>query len=300
MLKTTPISPCFGVEISNCDLNQISATHLYPDFRAAFETHSALLFRNQSLTDESHLRLGRLFGPIEDREADTRPQGEEVEVSPVSNVMADGSVTEAEAFHTLNLRANMLWHVDSTFLAVPALANILTARVVPSSGGETLLASTRAAWADMPEALKNRIRGRAVSHHVSRSRARLSESFAKDPIFHKWPPQSWGAVWTNPTNGSEALYLASHAYAIEGLDHDQSVELVDELIAFATQPKYVYTHNWRVGDVLIWDQRAVLHRGSPWPYEEPRSLSSICVSARAIDGLSSVHSDTPPAPLPGG
>ncbi|MGB0508201.1 MAG: TauD/TfdA dioxygenase family protein [Pikeienuella sp.] len=298
MLSKTPLSPRFGVEITDCDLTQVSETHLYPEIREAFETHSALLFRNQSLTNEDHLRLGRLFGPIEDREADTRKKGAEVEVSPVSNVRKDGSLTEAEAFHTLNLRANMLWHVDSTFLPIPALANILTARVVPSTGGETLLASTRAAWADMPDTLKAQIKGRAVSHHVSRSRARLSEEFASAPLFHKWPPQSWRAVWTNPTNGQEALYIASHAYAVEGYTQTKANALIDDLIAFATQPDYVYTHEWKVGDVLIWDQRAVLHRGSPWPYEEPRSLSSICVSVRPVDGLASVKTDVKPALLP--
>jgi alpha-ketoglutarate-dependent 2,4-dichlorophenoxyacetate dioxygenase len=298
MLTTTPLSPQFGVEIIDCDLRNVTDAYLYPEIREAFETHSALLFRNQSLTDDDHLRFGRLFGPIEDREADNRAASEQVKVSPVSNVQKDGSVTDAEAFHTLNLRANMLWHVDSTFLTVPALANILIARVAPSSGGGTLLASTRAAWVDIPDGLKDQIRDRAVSHHVSRSRARLSKEFARDPLFHKWPAQTWGAVWVNPSNGFEALYLASHAYAVEGYDHLESEALVDKLIAFATQPKYVYAHKWRVGDVLIWDQRAVLHRGSPWPYNEPRILSSICVSARSVDGLASIETDVSPVLLP--
>jgi alpha-ketoglutarate-dependent 2,4-dichlorophenoxyacetate dioxygenase len=108
-------------------------------------------------------------------------------------------------------------------------------------------------------------------------------------MFHKWPDQPWKAVWTNPANGAQALYIASHSVRIEGLDEAQSAGLIDEIIAFCTQPEYVYSHKWQPGDVLIWDERAALHRGRPWPYDQPRTLSSICVTATEADGLGSVR-----------
>ena len=97
------------------------------------------------------------------------------------------------------------------------------------------------------------------------------------------------AVWPNPVTGEEALFIASHAFAIEGMGHAESQELLAQAIAFCTQTEFVYTHPWQVGDVLIWDERATLHRGRPWPYAEPRTLESICCSVTEADGLASVR-----------
>ena len=288
-LETTPLTPQFGVEIHNLQLADVTADHLFPELRALFEEHSALLLRGQDLSNEQHIALAELFGTIEDRKADERKKGEAFEVPEVSNVQADGSVSGEMDLHTLNLKTNMLWHSDSTFLPVPALTNILISRIAPSSGGATELASTRAAWAEMPEALRDKIRGRGISHHYATSRAKISEELAKLPMFHKWPSQHWKAVLTNPVNGKESLYIASHAYAVDGYDEAEGKALLDELMAFCTQDRFVYRHDWRENDVLIWDQRAVLHRGTPWPYEEPRKLTSLCVSLSDKDGLAEMR-----------
>ena len=108
-------------------------------------------------------------------------------------------------------------------------------------------------------------------------------------MFNKWEDQAWRAVWRNPVNNEQGIYIASHAFRVEGLEDDEGAALIDELIAFCTQDQCVYTHRWRVGDVLIWDERATLHRGMPWPYTEERTLSSICVTASEADGLASVR-----------
>lgn len=290
-LVTTPLTPRFGVEIRGIQLADVSATHLFADLRNLFETHSALLLRDQDISDKQHMSLARLFGEIEDRNADERGEDEAFTVPQVSNIRDDGSVTDKMDLHTLNLKSNMLWHADSTFMPYPALVNILIGRVVTKTGGATELASTRAAWADMPEALRSRIRGRGIWHKYSHSRAQISEELSKLSMFHKWPAQHWQPVWTNPVNKSEALYVASHAFAVDGYSQEESAELLAELIAFCTQPQYVYAHQWREGDVLIWDQRAVLHRGTPWNYDEPRRLSSICVTASDEDGLNDLRLD---------
>ena len=101
----------------------------------------------------------------------------------------------------------------------------------------------------------------------------------------KWSDKCWPALWRNPQSGEEALYIASHAFRVGGMDEAEGSALIEELIGFATQPRYVYSHRWQVGDVLIWDERATLHRGRPWPMDRPRHLSSICVSTTAADGL---------------
>lgn len=287
--ETRPLTPSFGVEVKGIDLSEVTGDHLFGQVRALFEEHSALLFRNQDVSDEKHQELARLFGPIEDRYADERKPGEKFEVPKVSNVRADGSTTEEMDLHTLNLKSNFLWHADSTFLPTPALTNILIGRVVTTEGGATELASTRAAWAAMPEELKARIQGRGIWHRYSHSRRKISPELADLPMFNKWSDQHWNALWRNPINGRDALYIASHAFKVDGMDEAESQVLIDELIEFCTRPEFVYSHNWQVGDVLLWDQRAVLHRGTSWPYEQPRVLSSICTTVTEADALSAIR-----------
>lgn len=288
-LRTTPLTSAFGVEILDTDINDLAAGTGFDALRALFESHSAILLRGQDISDQAHLALARQFGEIEDRLADERKPGDAYEVPKVSNVRPDGAITDEMDLHTLNLKANMMWHADSTFLPRPALTNILIGRVVTATGGATELASTRAAWAAMPDEMKDRIRGRGIWHRYSHSRARISPELAKLPMFHKWPDQHWNAVWTNPVNGAEALYVASHAYLVDGYSEAESQQLLDDLIAFCTQPAFRYAHQWAVGDVLIWDQRAVLHRGTPWPYDQPRTLSSLCVTVSEADGLGAMR-----------
>ena len=288
-MKTSPLTPLYGVEVHDIDLADIQTSEDFAPLRAAFDEHSVLLFRGQDMSDETHIRIAGFFGPIEDRQADERKPGEAFKIPEVSNVRADGSVSEAMDLHTLNLKSNFLWHSDSTFLPVPSLVNVITARIVPSSGGATELASTRAAWAEMPAELRARIQGRGIWHRYSHSRKKISEELSKLPMFNKWPDQHWKSVWKNPVNGQEALYLASHAFLVDGYDEAESAALLDELITFCTQDAYVYAHNWTPGDVLMWDQRAVMHRGTPWPYEEPRKLSSICSSVQNSDGLAEMR-----------
>lgn len=282
----TPLHPRFGVEVHGIDLRLVTADHGYPAVRAWFEEHSLLLFRDQELDDRAQLAFASLFGPIEDRSAEPGP---EPPVSPVSNLLADGTVAADGSMHTLDLTGNQLWHTDSTFLPVPALANVLAARVLPSGGGETEVASTRAAWDDAPAALRDRAAGAVVRHRLSHSRSKVDAGLAALPHITRWPEQAWRAHWPNPVNGRHAFYIASHAYAVDTMAPDEGAALIDEIIERCTSPELVYTHRWQPGDVLVWDERATLHRGRPWPYDEERTLVSVCVSVRDVDGLPAVR-----------
>lgn len=283
------LTPRYGVEVKGLQLAALTPEDGFPELRQLFEKHSLLLVRDQVLSDEDHLRLGRMFGPIEYRNADKRRPEEMVSVSPVTNIKEDGSLTDEMDMHTLHLKANMLWHIDSTFLPTPALTNILVARIVTSEGGQTEFASTRAAFADMDPELRRRLRRTSIRHHYRTSRARISAELATLPMFNKWPEQRWKAVVTNPVNGEESIYVASHSFAIDDLSEVDSADFLDGIIAFCTRPEYVYSHTWKAGDVLILDQRAVLHRGTPWPIDQPRKLSSVCVSLSDADGLPSMR-----------
>jgi alpha-ketoglutarate-dependent 2,4-dichlorophenoxyacetate dioxygenase len=289
LLNTRPLTATFGVEIEGIDLNDVTEDRHFADLRELFEAHSALLFRAQSMTPETHLRITALFGPIEDRKADERKEGEIFEIPEVSNVTKDGGLTGELDLHTLNLLANTMWHSDSTFMPVPAITNVLTAHVVTKTGGATELASTRAAFAQMDPARQDTLRGMVFRHHFSQSRAKISEELAALPMFHKWPAQHWPAIWRNPVNGAESIYVASHVEGVIGMEQDTAMEFVEALVADCTQPDFVYSHRWTPGDVLIWDQRAVLHRGTPWPADQARRLTSICASMTAADGLSDMR-----------
>ena len=288
---TSPLTDSFGVTVHGLNLSEISPDADFPALRALFEEHSALLLRGQNLSAQDHMRLAEMFGPIEDRQKDERAPGEGPEVALVSNEVKDGVTSEMD-LHTLHLKANQQWHIDSTFMPTPSLCNILTAKVVTTEGGQTELASTRAAWAAIPQDLKSRIQGRILGHNYRRSRERVSKELADLPLFNKWPAQRWPAIWKNPVNGCEALFIASHVYEVEGMEASEGEAMIDELIAFCTQPQFVYSHNWQVGDVLIWDQRATMHRGTPWPYDQPRTLASVCCSMTGKDGLSEARSLT--------
>lgn len=283
-MQVKPIHRDFAVEIRGLQLCDLHAQAGYPEIRAAFEKHSLLLFRDQRLTDEEQLTLGRLFGPLEDRIERPEPK-----ICPVSNVTEEGRLTEPDDCHTLHLKANQLWHTDSTFLPVPALANILQAKVIPSRGGETEFVSTRAGWRKLSKDLKARLRDAVFWHRYAHSRAKIDPELAKEELFTKWEDQAWKAVWINPMNGEEALYIASHVFAVDGLAEEEGRELVENLIAAVTQEDAIYRHSWQLGDVIIWDERATMHRGRPWPYDEARTLASVCVSAQACDGLEEVR-----------
>jgi alpha-ketoglutarate-dependent 2,4-dichlorophenoxyacetate dioxygenase len=282
-VKTTAIHPHFGLKVEEVDLNQITAHSGYPEIRRAFEQSSLLFFPSQALDNEAHLRIGALFGPREDRSLNAdKPLPK---VSLVSNVKSGQELYQPGEKRLLDLQANMLWHTDSTFLPVPALANILVGRVIPPSGTATEFTSTRAAWDKMPDSLKNRARGIFLTHEYAHSRNKIDPELAKEEKFTHWPTQTWKSIWTNPVNGREALYIASHANGVVNMEQHEAIDLVEALIGWCTQDRYVYRHIWNKGDVLIWDERATMHRGVPWNYDEPRVLSSICVSATTEDGL---------------
>jgi len=286
-IRTEPLNPRFGVRVSGLDLHEAAEGGAAWDaVRDLFERHSLLLFQGQRIDDETHLKLNALFGPVEVRsKAVPKPPAT---VSRVSNVLPDGSVMPPDAARLKDLRANMLWHTDSTFLPVPALVNVIRAEVVPTHGGTSEFATTRAAFADMPEAMRATLRGAVLLHNYGHSRSKIDPDITKLDHIAMWEPTKWRAVWPNPVTGEDAVYIASHAYGIRGWAEAEAQAFIQEVIAFCTQPEYVYTHNWTVGDVLMWDERATLHRGMPWPYDQARTLCSACSSVTESDGLAAV------------
>ncbi len=116
-----------------------------------------------------------------------------------------------------------------------------------------------------------------------------ADRLAEFEKFMMWPDTEWKAVWRNTVTGEEAVYIASHAFAVSGMGAAEGVRFIDNLIDRITLPEHIYAHHWRPGDVLVWDERASLHRGTPWPYDQPRALVNCCVSAGEVDGLAAMR-----------
>jgi alpha-ketoglutarate-dependent 2,4-dichlorophenoxyacetate dioxygenase len=186
-------------------------------------------------------------------------------------------------------KANALWHTDSSFKKTPALASVLTARVLPGEDGDTEFTSTRLAWDRLPADLQARLKDAVATHSYANSRDQIHPDLANAEERKALPPVRWRLNWRNPANDRRALYVASHAYAIDGMDDRDARQLLAELLDEATRREFVYTHKWRQGDAVMWDNRAMLHRGRPWDYKKERSMIRTTISATDADGLAEVR-----------
>jgi alpha-ketoglutarate-dependent 2,4-dichlorophenoxyacetate dioxygenase len=287
-MDIVPLGPGFAAELRGVTLAEIAADDAaYQQTRAAFEQHSVLVFRGQDITDEGQVAFSRRFGPLEVTPPSSPGAGTNLII--LTTIDKDGKVVPADHRIALRNKANQLWHTDSTFKAVPALASVLSARIIPARGGETEFVSTRLAFERLDPALRARVETYFAWHDYSHSRAKIAANIVSPQERAALPPQCWRMVWKNPANGRGALYIASHACAIEGMDEAAAQRLLAELTEAATAPGTSYEHVWRQGDVVMWDNRATMHRGRPWPANEPRLMVRTTISATAADGLASVQ-----------
>ena len=289
-MEIFPLGPGFFAEVRGAGLADVAARDdVYREVRSAFEEYSVLLFRGQPISDELQVAYSQKFGPLELAKAASL--GEGTPFSILTNIdRATGALVPPGHKESLRARANQLWHTDSSFKAPPALASVLSARVVPPVGGETEFTSMRLAWERLPEALRVRLTNSCAWHDYAHSRAKIAPQLASERERATMPPTCWRMHWRNPVNGRDSLYVASHTCGIEGMPNDEALALVDQLIADATRPEYTYLHRWQAGDVVMWDNRAVLHRGRPWPDNlHPRHMVRTTISATDADGVAELR-----------
>jgi alpha-ketoglutarate-dependent 2,4-dichlorophenoxyacetate dioxygenase len=283
-----PIGPGFAAEIRGMTLADVANDDaVYAAARAAFEEHSVLLFRGQQIGGEGQLAFSRRFGPPETTKVGSLGTGTNFVI--LTTIGDDGKVVPEDHRFALRNKANQLWHTDSSFKAVPALTSVLSARTIPDNGGETEFASTRLAFERLDPALQKKLENSFAWHHYGHSRAKVAPGLATTEELDALPAQCWRMVWRNPVNGRGALYIASHTYAIEGMEKTEGLKLIDELTAAATAPGTTYEHKWKAGDVIMWDNRATMHRGRPWPGNEARYMVRTTISATAADGVETMR-----------
>ncbi len=287
-MEVIPLGPGFAAELRGITLADIVVDDAaYAAARAAFEEHSVLVYRGQQVTDESQLAFSRRFGEPEVTKVGSIGTG--THFITLTTIGPDGKVVPPDHRYALRNKANQLWHTDSSFKRIPALTSILSARTVPAHGGETEFVSTRLAFERLDAAQQKRAEASFVWHDYNHSRSKIAPGLATPEERAALPPQCWRMVWKNPANGRGAIYLASHAYAVEGMEEAAGKKLIDELMERATAPGTSYVHKWRNGDVVMWDNRATMHRGRPWPAQEPRLMVRTTISASVADGLGSMR-----------
>jgi alpha-ketoglutarate-dependent 2,4-dichlorophenoxyacetate dioxygenase len=290
-MDIVPLGPGFAAELRGVTLGDIAADDAsYAAARAAFEQHSVLVFRGQQVADEGQLAFSRRFGPPEVTKVGSLGTGSHFVI--LSTIGPDGKVVPPDHRYALRNKANQLWHTDSSFKRVPALTSVLSARIIPARGGETEFVSTRLAFERLDPALRKKLENSFAWHDYAHSRGQIAADLANPEERAALPPQCWRMVWKNPVNGRSALYLASHAYAVEGMEASAGKKLIDELMDLATAPGTSYVHEWKSGDVVMWDNRATMHRGRPWPAHEARFMVRTTISATEADGLAAMRPPT--------
>ena len=261
MLTIEPKGPVLGATITGIDLSAGLAPAEAEALREAIARHSVLHLPNQAVDDAAQVAFSELFGPLEVTRAGADGEGSKLIV--LTNIGPDGTIAAPTARQVLNNRANQSWHHDSSFKPVPARLSILSAREIPSAGGNTEFASMRAAFAALASAEQALLLPLQALHDFTWSRRRVDPALVTEAEAAANPPVHQPVVRSENPNGP-ALYLGAHARAIEGWEEAESRALIERLVNFATQPPFVYSHRWAPGDVLVWDNRAVMHRATPF------------------------------------
>ena len=277
-----PITPTFGAEVGDVDLRFALSDEDLEAVRAAFSTYAVLVFPAQDLGVEQHLAFASNFGPLE-RTVATQMTGRKMRVRPeiadIANMDAAGNVWRKDSRMRLFQLGNRLWHTDSSFKAPSGYASLLYARSIAPVGGHTEFADTRAAFDALDEAARARLEGLIGEHSLLFSRKRLGFTQFSDDEKRAFAPVARPLLRTIPESGRRALYLASHIGRIRGIADDDAESLLAELISHATQRQFVYAHRWRVGDLVMWDNRCTMHRGTAfddlrWPRDMHRATTS--------------------------
>jgi alpha-ketoglutarate-dependent 2,4-dichlorophenoxyacetate dioxygenase len=271
-LTVRALHPWFGVEVLDVDVARVGDA-TYKDIAEAFDQHSVLLFRGQRLDDREQIAFSERFGPLETTIRSIASQARTLpEISNLSNVDAEERLIPRGDKRSLFHAGNRMWHSDSSFKRIPALASLLSAREVPPEGGETQYASMRVAYDRLTEEERRLLDGKVAVHSFTYSRGLMSDGLFEPEHAAQVPPVRQALVRANPTNGRKAFYVGSHACEIVGMPTDAARALIQRLVAAATRPELVYTHRWQVGDLVMWDNRCMLHRGRPWDEERYRRV----------------------------
>lgn len=257
-LKVARLGETLFAEVRGADLTRTLSDDQFAEINDALLEYGVIVFPEQHLTDEQQVVFSARFGPLEDDLMDPTQH-----VAFMSNLEADGRFRDPDSRLSKFMRSNQQWHSDSTFLAAPARISLLSARQVPPQGGETQWADMRAAWRALPADRQRQLENLVVLHDFQNSRRRAGLEFTEEER-RRWPPLAHPLVRRHEETGEMAFYVGSQADHIVGMPVEEGRALIAELIELLGQDRFIYTHRWSVGDIVVWDNRRVNHRGMPW------------------------------------
>jgi alpha-ketoglutarate-dependent 2,4-dichlorophenoxyacetate dioxygenase len=288
-ITVCPVTESFATEIGDVDLSVPLGIADVTAIKDAFAKYAVLIFPDQHLSQDQHLDFARHFGPLETTIALHRKDTQlrvRKEFADVSNLDPENKVWGKESRQRMFQLGNRLWHTDSSFKYVPARASLLYARSIPPIGGHTEFADERAAYDALAGDMKHCLDSLVAEHSIFNSRARLGFSNFSDEERQGMPPVPQVVVRTIPENGRKSLYLASHAGRIFDMPEDEGRALIEQLVAHVTQRQFIYTHRWRVHDLVIWDDRCTMHRGTDFDdlrWKRDMQRATICDIANSCE-----------------
>ncbi len=257
------LHPLFCAEISGVDTGKPMDDATFAEIRAALDEYAVLVFHNQSLDDERQIAFSKRFGPLE-MAGKANPATGTLFARQSNLDIATGKVIPPEDRRMIYQKGNYLWHSDSSFKPVPSLCSLLSARVVPPEGGNTEFASMSAAYDALPDDIKQKLEGLIAEHSLVYSRGTVTTD-ALTPEMKAELPGAWQTmVRVNPVNGRKAIYAGAHASHVIDWPREEGRAFIQWLNEFATQSRFCYSHAWRQGDLVIWDNRSTLHRATAY------------------------------------
>ena len=277
-----PVTDAFAAEVGDVDLSQPLSAEDFSAIEAAFNQYSVLVIPDQHLSVDQHLDFARHFGPLETTVHATRADNklrERPEIADVSNIDPGETLWGEKSRRRMYEMGNRLWHTDSSFKRLPAKMSLLYSRSIPPVGGHTEFADMRAAYDALSDNKKARLQGLVAEHAIMYSRQKIGFTDFSDEERRVLPPVPQTLVRRHAGSGRVGLYLASHAGRIFGMAEEESKPLLQELIEHATQRQFVYSHRWRLHDLVMWDNRCTMHRGRGyddlrWPRDMQRATVS--------------------------
>ncbi len=276
--------PAFAGEVSGVDLRAPLAPHEVAAIEEGMDRFAVLAFRDQSIDDAQQLAFSRNFGPIEMATGDI-VQGEArrlaMEINDISNLDRDGRVMARDDRKRLFSLGNMLWHSDSSFKPTPAKYSLLSARIIPGSGGNTEFADMRAAWDALDAETRALVRDLVCEHSQIYSRGVLGFTDFTEDERARWTPVPQRLVRRHPRTGRLSLFLSAHAGAIRGWPVPEARALLRDLTEHATRREFVHAHVWRQHDLVMWDNRVTMHRARRYDAKEVRDLHRTTVADAA-------------------
>ena len=279
------LHPHFFAEVSGVDLTQSFGPEILTEIQEAFAQQSVLLFRDQAFDDVSQIAFTSRIGPLERNIGGTLSSAkfgnEHPEISKLSNVGSDGKTFEKGSDGAEFLKGNSSWHTDSSFKVIPALGSALSARVVPPKGGETQYCDMRAAYDVLDEETKTLIEKSTAVHSFLYSSGKISANILTDEEKEALPPVEHPMVRVHPQTKRRAIYAGRHASHILGMPEAEGRSLIAKLNDFATQPEFVHTHKWQANDLVMWDNRMVMHRGRPYEAKYKRIMHRTTIAGQA-------------------